>query len=142
MLPHVRVAGSPPTSQTMPLLTIGGFTELGSALPRQSPIAPGIPVAPTKPFRVSVAKRPNLRLRDLALPILPTRSRVKGLTPSVLSRRCVYCRKLGAWRSDLAPLHGRHYRFALPYRGLPRARWLTGFRPNAAGGDSGAATLP
>jgi hypothetical protein len=45
MLPHLRVSGLPPTSQMMPLLTIGVSTELGSALPRQSPDAPGVPVA-------------------------------------------------------------------------------------------------
>jgi hypothetical protein len=47
----------PPTSQTMPLLAIGGSTDLRSALPRQSPDAPGITVPPTKAFRASDAKK-------------------------------------------------------------------------------------
>jgi hypothetical protein len=83
------------------------------------------------PWRASVTKRPNLRLRDLALPDLPTavaRKKALKIANSPVAPKRVLAEKWARWRSDLAPLHGRAGSACTPYRRLPRARWFAGFR--------------
>jgi hypothetical protein len=139
ILPHLRVAGLPPASQTPPPLTIGVSTELGSALPRQSPVAPGIPLAPTKAFRVSVPKKGRTCARELGVNYLPARSRVKGLKVSISPRADACWPKSGCLAIGFGAVARLSLSVRNPYRRLPRAALVRGLSPspNAAAKASG-----